>query len=93
MSNIVAHNHLVPCASVAVALLIAFIVVSMPKPDTAVSTTHQDAKISCLQSCCLQAWPYYERSCLSDSRQDGGNVRAVRVIALNGQALHHASRQ
>lgn len=101
MSNIVAPSvvldrHLIQCAGVAFALAAVFTVASMPKPDTAAAgTTDSGAKAPCLQACCLQAqtWPYYERSCLRDSRQDDGHVRTVRVIALNGQVRHHVSRQ
>jgi hypothetical protein len=30
---------------------------------------------------CAQSWPYYEHSCLRDSRKAEGNTRTVRVIA------------
>jgi hypothetical protein len=38
---------------------------------------------------CTQAWPYYERACLSDSRKRSGNAHAVRVIALANQGAPH----
>jgi hypothetical protein len=107
--NVVTHRHLIHCAAVALALSAAFVVVTMPKPDTAVaSTTDSGANTAantgaclqtcclqtcCLQTCCLQTWPYYERSCLRDTRQRDGDARTVRVIAINGQARHHMSRQ
>jgi hypothetical protein len=82
--KIVGRRHLLHCAGVALAFAAAFIIVSMPKPDTAAaSTTDNRAKAACLQS-----WPYYEHSCLHDSRQRDGDARAVRVIAINA---HHAS--
>jgi hypothetical protein len=104
MSNIIAHRHLIHCVAVALALSTAFVIVSMPKPDTATpsttetltqsatetltpSTTDADAKIAC-----HQAWPYYERSCIRESRQQDSDVHAVRVIAISGQAEHQVSR-
>ena len=115
MSNIVAPNlttrgHLIHCAAVAFALATAFVIVSMPKPETAAaaSATPDAAKPAtansaaclqtcclqtcCLQTCCLQTWPYYEHACLHDSRGDR-DARTVRVIAINGPAPHHPSRQ
>jgi hypothetical protein len=98
MSNIatldfVDRRHLFHCAAVALALATAF-VVAVPKPDMAAAgTTDNDAKAACLQTCCLQTWPYYERSCLRDDRRRDGNAGAVRVIAINEQARHHVSRQ
>lgn len=85
--NIVLRGHLLHCAGVALAFATAFIIVSMPKPDTAAaaSTTDNGAKAACLQS-----WPYYEHSCLHDSRRRDGDARAVRVIAINED---HASRR
>jgi hypothetical protein len=89
MSNTVTHGHLIHCVGVALALAAAFIVVSMPKPDiAAASTTDNDAKAACLQT-----WPYYERSCLRDNRQRDSDARAVRVIAINGQARHRELHQ
>ena len=105
MSNIVAPNlttrgYLIHCAAVAFAFATAFVIVSMPKPETAAaaSATPDAAKpaganpAACLQICCLQTWPYYEHACLHDSRGDR-DARAVRVIAVNGPAPHHPSRQ
>ena len=79
-----------------------FTVVSMPRPDTtAPGTTSIEAKTTaceslqtcCTQTCCLQTWPYYEHSCLRDSRRQGGDAQPVRLIALNGQARHYVSQQ
>lgn len=92
--NVVTHRHLIHCAAVALALSAAFVVVTMPKPDTAVaSTTDNGANTAANTGACLQTWPYYERSCLRDTRQRDGDARTVRVIAINGQARHHMSRQ
>ncbi|MGB7041932.1 MAG: hypothetical protein WBD83_20395 [Xanthobacteraceae bacterium] len=92
--NIVGRHRLVHCAAVALALSIAFVGVTMPKPDTAAaSTTDSGANSAANTAACLQTWPYYERSCLRDTRQRDGDVRTVRVFAINGQARHHMSRQ
>jgi hypothetical protein len=97
--NIVGRHHLIHCAAVALALSAAFVVVTMPKPDMAAAgTTDNEANsgantAACLQTCCLETWPYYERSCLRDNRQRDGDARTVRVIAINGQARHHVSGQ
>ncbi len=32
---------------------------------------------------CAQSWPYYEQSCLRDSRQADGNAHVVRFIAID----------
>ncbi len=32
---------------------------------------------------CIQAWPYYEQSCLLDSREPNNAARAARVVARN----------
>ena len=101
--SVVTHRHLIHCAAVALALSAAFVVVTMPKPDTAAASTTDNGANSgantaantgaCFQTCCIQTWPYYERSCLRDTRQRDGDVRTVRVIAINGQDRHHMSRQ
>jgi hypothetical protein len=112
MSNIIAHRHLIHCVAVALALSTAFVIVSMPKPDTVTPSTTETLTSSATQTltssatqtltpsttdadakaACHQAWPYYERSCIRESRQQGSNVHAVRVIAISGQAEHHVSR-
>ena len=38
---------------------------------------------------CTQAWPYYERACLGDSRKRSSNAHAVRVIALANPGAPH----
>ena len=102
MSNIATHRYLIHCAGIAAAVAAAFTVVSMPRPDTtAPGTTSIEAKTTaceslqtcCTQTCCLQTWPYYEHSCLRDSRRQGGDAQPVRLIALNGQARHYVSQQ
>ncbi len=37
---------------------------------------------------CVQPWPFYEASCLRDSRRHEGSSGAVRVIALDKPAGH-----
>ncbi|MGB7886808.1 MAG: hypothetical protein WBL55_10410 [Xanthobacteraceae bacterium] len=96
--NIVGRHRLVHCAAVALALSIAFVGVTMPKPDTAAASTtdngsNSGANTAANTAACLQTWPYYERSCLRNTRQRDGDVRTVRVFAINGQARHHMSRQ
>lgn len=91
------HRHRFHCAAVALALGAAT-VVTMPKLETAaVSATYTGAqtisKAAPETAGCLQSWPYYERSCLHDSRQQDGNARTVRLIATGGAASRHASRQ
>ena len=94
--NTASHRHLFHCAAVALALAAAA-VVTMPKPETAaVSATDTAAQTVANaepeSAGCLQSWPYYERSCLRDSRQQDGNGRAVRLIATGGSsAPRHAS--
>ena len=96
--SVVTHRHLIHCAAVALALSAAFVVVTMPKPDTAAASTtdngaNSGANTAANTGACLQTWPYYERSCLRDTRQRDGDARTVRVIAINGQARHHMSHQ
>jgi hypothetical protein len=38
-------------------------------------------------STCVQTWPYYGRSCLLGGNQAAGNVRFVRVIAMDGPTV------
>ena len=105
-SNSVGHRHLFHGAAVALALATAFVIVSIPKPETAaVGAADDGAQVaaqsapeaapqepSCLETCCLQTWPYYQGSCLHDSRQHDGNARTVRLIAAGGQAPPRAAR-
>jgi len=95
--NNASHHRLFHCAAVALALAAAT-VVTMPKLESAaVSATDTGvetvAKAEPESAGCLQNWPYYERSCLRDSRQQDGNGRTVRLIATGGSASRHASRQ
>jgi hypothetical protein len=41
---------------------------------------------------CARAWPYYEQSCLHNSRQATGKTRVVRVIADDRSVANHALR-
>jgi hypothetical protein len=102
MSNIIGtRRHLIHCAAVALALAAAYVVVSAPKPEVAAATTAEDTTQTqiqaqadvCSHACCLQTWPYYEHSCLRDDRRQEGDARAVRVIAVGGQAPLHLSRR
>jgi len=95
--NNASHRHLFHCAAVALALAAAT-VITMPRLETAaVSATDTDAqtisKAEPESAGCLQSWPYYERSCLRDSRQQDGNGRTVRLIATGRPAARHASRE
>lgn len=105
MSNIITHHYLIHCAGVAFALAVAF-VISVPKPETAAADVTADtaktavssaidagAKATGSTAACLQTWPYYERSCLRDSRRGDGYPHAVRVIAVNGQPGRRAPHQ
>ena len=98
MSNIITLRRLIHCVAAALAVSAALTVISMPRPETAApetavpetvaaGATDQDAKAACLRT-----WPYYERSCLRDSRQDG-NVQVVRVIGFDGRVGHRVPRQ
>ncbi len=96
--NNATHRHLFHCAAVALALATAF-VVTMPKLETA-SVSAADASVQNASTAtpetaggCIQSWPYYERSCLRDSRQQDGNGRTVRLIATGGPSARHGSRQ
>jgi hypothetical protein len=95
--NNATHRHLFHCAAVALALAAAT-VITMPRLETAaVSTTDTSVQTVSLaepeSAGCLQSWPYYERSCLRDSRQQDGNGRAVRLIATGRPTVRHASHQ
>jgi hypothetical protein len=41
---------------------------------------------------CTRAWPYYEQSCLYNSRQPSGTARIVRVIADGRSVANGAPR-
>jgi hypothetical protein len=96
--NNATHRHLFHCAAVLLALAAAA-VVTMPKLETAaVSTPDIGAQTVAINAPdtsggCLQSWPYYERSCLRDGRQQDGNTRAVRLIATGSPASRRASHQ
>jgi hypothetical protein len=38
------------------------------------------------KTACTQSWPNYEQACLRDDRQVDGNLRVVRVIAIDHSA-------
>ena len=44
------------------------------------------------QSGCTGTWPYYEQSCLRNSRQPNGNARVVRVIAEDKSVVNRSRR-
>jgi hypothetical protein len=88
VSNIITLRHLIHCVAAALAVSAALTVISLPRPETAAAgATDQDAKAACLRT-----WPYYERSCLRDSRRDG-DVQAVRVIGVDGQVGYRVPRR
>jgi hypothetical protein len=92
------HRHLFHCAAVALALAAAT-VITMPKLETAAVTTSDTSTQTIVKTApetgvsCVQSWPYYERSCLRDSRQRDSSARTVRLIATGSAASRHASRQ
>jgi hypothetical protein len=95
--NDTSHRHLFHCAAVALALAAATII-TLPKLETATAsatdTGAQPVSIAAPDTAgCLQSWPYYERSCLRDGRQQDGNGRTVRLITPGRPAARHASRQ
>jgi hypothetical protein len=81
MHKVIAIAAAAVCAAVIVGLI------PEPEPAEAASTAEGDSKGACFQN-----WPYYERSCLHDSRQQDGNARAVRVIAINQPMTRRSSR-
>jgi hypothetical protein len=63
-----------------------------PTPATAATQTGKHELIAATKSetltldasiGCQHAWPYYEASCLRDSRRQNGGGAVVRVIALD----------
>jgi hypothetical protein len=38
---------------------------------------------------CVQPWPYYEASCLHDSRRGETSIAAVRMISLDKSTRHY----
>jgi len=62
--------------------------VETPEPG-APGTARHEAGVSGVNirgPACVQAWPYYEPSCLRDARTPGSNARVVRVIAAGEPA-------
>jgi hypothetical protein len=41
---------------------------------------------------CTQAWPYYEQSCLFNSRQPNGKTRVVRIITEDKSVANRGPR-
>jgi hypothetical protein len=84
-------------AIVAAAACAAVIVGLIPEPEPAAAAitnaAANDGDTADAKASCFQNWPYYERSCLHDGRQEDGNARAVRVIAINQHAAHRGIRQ
>jgi len=44
------------------------------------------------QGSCTRAWPYYEQSCLHNSRQQNGKTHVVRLIADDKSVANRALR-
>jgi hypothetical protein len=94
-----AHRHLFHCAAVLLALAAAA-VITVPKLETTAVSTADTATQTVANAAapdttegCVQSWPYYERSCLHDSRAQDGNGRSVRLIATGRPAPRHVSHQ
>jgi len=62
--------------------------VQTPEPGAPGTAKHETgvSGINIRGSACVQAWPYYESSCLRDARTPGSSVRVVRVIAAGKPA-------
>ena len=59
--------------------------VQTPEPGAPGTAKHETgvSGINIRGSACVQAWPYYEATCLNDSQQASGKSRVIRVIALD----------
>jgi hypothetical protein len=88
MHKIIAIVTAAACAAVIVGLIPEPEQAAAASTNAAANDSDTDTKASCFQN-----WPYYERSCLHDNRQQDGNARTVRVIAVNQQAAHRGIRQ
>lgn len=44
------------------------------------------------ENVCTQDWPYYEQSCLHDSRRSDGKERVVRVVAVDRSVAGRGSQ-
>jgi hypothetical protein len=78
-------------AIVAAAACAGAIVGFVPEPSPADAASALDADGG--TAGCDRPWPYYERTCLRDSRKHGGNARAVRVIVLANHAIPHTPQK
>jgi hypothetical protein len=69
-------------AVIAAAAGAGLMVALIPPPEAAVAArTPLSSDADLRKPVCMQSWPYYEQSCLSDARQPNGNARSVRVVA------------
>lgn len=62
--------------------------VEAPKPAVPGAAKH-DTGVSGINigaAACVQAWPYYEPSCLRNARTPGSNVRVARIITAGKPA-------
>jgi len=62
--------------------------VEIPEPGAAGAAKRETgvSGINIGAAACVQAWPYYEPSCLRDARRPGSSVRVVRVITAGKPA-------
>jgi hypothetical protein len=69
----------------------AFIVSFVPEfsPEVAAQASQP---VDLGKTACRQSWPNYEQSCLRDDRQADGNLRVVRVIAIDRSAAKPLGR-
>jgi hypothetical protein len=94
-------------AIVGAAAMAAAIVALIPPPQSAVAATEIDVPSLAVATVaaapiptadaqadknCTRAWPYYEQSCLRNSRQSNGKTRLVRVIVDDGSVADRALR-
>ena len=54
---------------------------SAPRNEKA-SAVADSAPVVAAASACTQTWPYYEQSCLRDSRQAGGGASTARIVPI-----------
>jgi hypothetical protein len=81
-------------AAIIAAAVSAGVVVGLipePEPAAAAATSRpiprnqaaNSAAVVAAMPACVQPWPYYEQSCLRDSRQMGGGASTARVISTS----------
>jgi hypothetical protein len=82
----------IAAAAVCAGAIVGFI----PEPDPAAaavsprsaprneqgSVVAESVPVVAVASACTQTWPYYEQSCLRDSRQAGGSVSTARIVPI-----------